>query len=187
MDQTEQAVLGALGAFLLASHSDLSVDDIRPTSTRGLWVVVKPCGGMPGGCRSKAHEYLEEGKSCVRQITFRDAPLEGVPYFSQHASWREHRRLLGMNPAHVFKAKLKTRKEMERDIPPIALGWWHDVCPGETLHLRDATSADLARCMLRDGTSREPADYLCELPEDGSLVSKLAIKHLEEVPLEDVL
>lgn len=75
----------------------------------------------------------------------------------------------------IYRAKLKTRKQMEQDIPRNELGWWHDVCPGQTLELRDATAADLARCNLREGTSRDPADYLCENFERGSLVSRKAV------------
>lgn len=76
---------------------------------------------------------------------------------------------------NVHQVKLKTRKEMERTIPREKLGWWHDVCPGQRLTLRDATEADIARCTTRKGSSTNPADYLCELPDDGSLVNKLAI------------
>lgn len=75
----------------------------------------------------------------------------------------------------IYTAKLKTRQQMQRDIPTNELGWWHDVCPGKTIELRDATDADVARCMLRDGTSRNPADYLCENFERGSLVSRKAV------------
>lgn len=75
----------------------------------------------------------------------------------------------------IYTAKLKTRKEMERDIPRNELGWWHDVCPGQTLELRDATADDLARCSLGEGRSRDPAEYLCENFERGSLVSRKAI------------
>lgn len=86
-----------------------------------------------------------------------------------------------MADAKIYRAKLKTRREMERDIPRNELGWWHDVCPGQTLKLRDATEADLARCFLREGTSRNPADYLCETFEGGCLVSRRAVKVLTPV------
>ncbi|PVX86439.1 hypothetical protein [Paraburkholderia unamae] len=83
-----------------------------------------------------------------------------------------------MSTVNIHQVKLKTRKEMERTIPRERLGWWHDVCPGGRLTLRDATEADLNRCHLREGSSRNPADYLCELPKDGSLVFKAAIAHM---------
>lgn len=85
-----------------------------------------------------------------------------------------------MNIHHV---KLKSRREMERTIPREKLGWWHDVCPGERLVLRDARDSDLARCILREGSSRNPSDYLCELPESGSLVFKAAIAHMTTIEM----
>jgi hypothetical protein len=79
----------------------------------------------------------------------------------------------------TYTAKLKTRKQMERDIPRDRLGWWHDVCPGETLlNLREATAEDLARCILKEASSKDPADYLCENFERGCLVSREAIAKL---------
>lgn len=78
----------------------------------------------------------------------------------------------------VYLAKLKSRTEMERTIPRNDLGWWHDVSPGGTLVLRNATEADLARCTLREGTSRNPDDYLCETCEKGSLVNRKAVEWL---------
>ncbi|VFR80939.1 hypothetical protein RAN3_2491 [plant metagenome] len=82
---------------------------------------------------------------------------------------------------NIHSVKLKTRKEMEATIPRERLGWWHDVCPGQQMMLRDATEADLARCMLRNKDSAKPEDYLCELPADGSLVSKAALKHCRTI------
>lgn len=82
----------------------------------------------------------------------------------------------------LYKARLKTRRQMERDIPRAQLGWWHDVCPGQHLILRTATAEDLARCHLREGSSLDPADYLCETFEGGSLVLKAAIAQLTELP-----
>jgi hypothetical protein len=84
----------------------------------------------------------------------------------------------------IYHAKLKTRAQMQRDMPRNDLGWWHDVCPGQTLELRDATVSDLDRCNLRDGTSRDPADYLCENIERGSLVNRKAIAKL--TPVDEV-
>jgi hypothetical protein len=79
----------------------------------------------------------------------------------------------------AYTAKLKTRKQMERDIPRERLGWWHDVCAGQTLrNLRDATESDLQRCFLRDGSSKNPADYLCENFDGGCLVSHEAVATL---------
>ncbi|MEJ8837555.1 LysM peptidoglycan-binding domain-containing protein [Ramlibacter sp. AN1133] len=82
----------------------------------------------------------------------------------------------------IYRAKLKSKRAMERDIPRERWGWWHDVCPGQTLTLRDATAADLERCILGDHASKDPADYLCETFEGGCLVSREAVGHLGELP-----
>lgn len=77
---------------------------------------------------------------------------------------------------NIHTVRLKSREEMGRTIPRELWGWWHDVCPGQSMVLRDATAADLARCRLPEGDTRGPADFLCELPDDGSLVSREAIE-----------
>lgn len=78
----------------------------------------------------------------------------------------------------TYTAKLKQRRRIDREIPRQLQGWWADVCPGQTLQLRDATAEDLARCILKEGSSRDPGDYLCELPSNGSLVSRIAVARL---------
>jgi hypothetical protein len=79
----------------------------------------------------------------------------------------------------TYSAKLRTRDEFERQRDQEGYteswGWWVDVCPGSTLTLRDATEADIDRCSLREGSSRDPAEWLCELSPRGSLVSRQAI------------
>jgi hypothetical protein len=81
----------------------------------------------------------------------------------------------------LYSATLKTREQMERDIPRDDLGWWHDVCPGATMKLREATAADIERCYVREGKTRDPADYLCENMERGSLVLRAAVAELTEI------
>jgi hypothetical protein len=81
----------------------------------------------------------------------------------------------------LYRATLKTREQMEFDIPRESLGWWHDVCPGVTLKLREATAADIERCYVREGKTRDPADYLCENIPSGSLVLRAAIAELTEI------
>ncbi len=79
----------------------------------------------------------------------------------------------------TYTAKLKTRKQMDLEIPRERQGWWRDCCPGKTLpNLRDATAADVARCIINEGRSRNPADYLCENIEHGRLVSREAVASL---------
>jgi len=94
--------------------------------------------------------------------------------------------IYGGQEMQTYTAKLKTRKQMERDIPRDRLGWWYDVCPGQTLrNLRDATEGDLARCFLRDGSSKNPADYLCENFDGGCLVSHEAVATLTPNTTDD--
>lgn len=76
----------------------------------------------------------------------------------------------------TYTARLKSREQMDREIPLEQQGWWHDCCHGKTLsNLRDATAADLARCIVNEVGSRNPADYLCENIEYGWLVRRDAV------------
>ena len=92
-----------------------------------------------------------------------------------------------MRAINIYTAKLKTRAQIYKEIPRHLQGWWADVCPGKTLMLRDASASDLARCSRNAGSSTNPEDYLCELPMDGSLVSKAAIarSYATLVPVPD--
>ena len=83
--------------------------------------------------------------------------------------------------AKLYRVKLKSRKRIMAEIPREQQGWWADVCPGKTLTLRDATKSDLARCCINEGQSRDPADYLCEPFDGGSLVRRIAIATLTEL------
>ena len=79
----------------------------------------------------------------------------------------------------IYKCRIKQRRRIEREIPRERQGWWADICPGKTLLLRDATESDIARCFLTPGSSVNPEDYLCELPDNGSLVSRIALSKIE--------
>lgn len=81
----------------------------------------------------------------------------------------------------TYRAKLKSRKRIMAEIPRESQGWWADVCPGETLVLRDATEADIARCCINEGQTRDPADYLCETFKGGALVKRIAVETLAEI------
>jgi hypothetical protein len=82
----------------------------------------------------------------------------------------------------TYSARLRSRAELEQHREQHgyteAWGWWANVCPGGLLTLRDATDADIARCSLREGSSRNPADWLCETGARGSLVSRKAVATL---------
>lgn len=83
----------------------------------------------------------------------------------------------------TYKVKLKSRKKIMAEIPREQQGWWADVCPGETLFLRDATADDIERCCISQGQSRDPADYMCETFKGGSLVKRIAIQHMSKITL----
>lgn len=80
----------------------------------------------------------------------------------------------------IYDCLLKSRKEMERDIPAHNLGWWHDCIPGQNVKLREATEKDLEGKWLRRTASTNPDDYMIELHNKGSLVLKKAIKSFKE-------
>lgn len=75
----------------------------------------------------------------------------------------------------VHKYKLKERKALTH-IPRERWGWWIDVCPGQTLTLREATESDLKRCIRHQDDTRTPNDFLCEPSDHGALVSKEAVE-----------
>lgn len=77
-----------------------------------------------------------------------------------------------------FTCYMKTRREMERDIPSHLLGWWHDCCHGKILKLRQAIEADIIKAWIRTEGSRRPEDYM--VTEHGQLILKKAIKEIRE-------
>jgi hypothetical protein len=76
----------------------------------------------------------------------------------------------------IYRAKIKTRRQMENTIPDKVRGWWWSVCPGQTLILRDATADDLERCIVDEDA--KPEDYLCEVIDHGSLIHRLAVARM---------
>jgi hypothetical protein len=88
----------------------------------------------------------------------------------------------------LFDCELKSRAEMEASIPADQLGWWHDVCPGKVIKLRQATESDIQSNWFRSTASRNPDDYMIEHRENGRLVHKNAIKSTyarSQVPLAE--
>lgn len=84
----------------------------------------------------------------------------------------------------VYRCKIKSRKQIDREIPRELQGWWADVAAGQKLLLRRAVQSDLDRCTLGGKRSRNPADYMCETHTNGSLVSKVALEYMN--PEENV-
>lgn len=84
----------------------------------------------------------------------------------------------------VYRCKIKSRKQIDREIPRELQGWWADVAAGQKLLLRQAVQSDLDRCNLGGKRSRNPTDYMCETHTYGSLVSKTALEYMS--PEENV-
>lgn len=86
----------------------------------------------------------------------------------------------------LYEATLRSRQELDEERKAQgytdAWGWWVTIRPGETLTLRDATASDIARCSLREDSSKHPGDWFCEPSDRGALVSRRAIAHLVELP-----
>jgi hypothetical protein len=84
--------------------------------------------------------------------------------------------------------KLKTRKEMERDIPRNELGWWYDVCPNRVIrNVRQATIDDMSGIVFNTdyldnlktiNKLPDPNGYFIEDMEGGSLINKKAVKYI---------
>lgn len=78
----------------------------------------------------------------------------------------------------VYRCKIKSRSQINKEIPREKQGWWADISAGQKLLLRQAVQADLDRCSLNDAHSKDPADYMCETQTNGSLVSKIALEYM---------
>lgn len=84
----------------------------------------------------------------------------------------------------VYRCKIKSRKQIDKEIPREQQGWWADVAAGQKLLLRQAVQSDIDRCTLGGKRSRNPDDYMCETQTNGSLVSKIALEYMN--PEENV-
>ena len=80
--------------------------------------------------------------------------------------------------AQVYRCKIKSRKQIDREIPREKQGWWADVAAGQLIRLREATQADLDRSVLNEAHSKNPVHYMCETHTGGSLVSKMALEYM---------
>lgn len=60
----------------------------------------------------------------------------------------------------LYQVKIHPRRRLTA-LPTHQQGWWNSQPNGE-LVMRDATAEDLTRVFLKDGASRDPADYLHE-------------------------
>lgn len=88
----------------------------------------------------------------------------------------EQGELVGIS--QVYRCRIKSRKQIDREIPREKQGWWADISAGQLIRLREATQADIDRCTLNGAHSKNPADYMCETHTNGSLVSKAALEYM---------
>ena len=78
----------------------------------------------------------------------------------------------------TYRCKIKSRKQIDKEIPRDQQGWWAYVAAGQKLLLRPAVQADIDRCHLGPRRSKNPDDYMCETQTNGSLVSKIALEYM---------
>lgn len=143
-----------------------------------------PVGEIRAGLHNSRYPWIREHKHAEGPfcIVLKDCRrfAEPIPYRGKQGLFDVPWPKEGMR-GPFYMVTLKTREEIEAEIPRERQGWWADVCPGQTMILRDATAEDIARCTLNEGTSRDPKDYYCEPHDNGWLVSKAAIKHATSV------
>ena len=85
----------------------------------------------------------------------------------------------------VYRCKIKSRKQIGKEIPREQQGWWADVAAGQKLLLRQAVQSDIDRCTLGGKRSRNPDDYMCETQTHAPLVPKVAPEYMN--PEENVV
>lgn len=78
----------------------------------------------------------------------------------------------------IYRCKIKSLKQINKEIPRERQGWWADISAGQKLLLRHAVQSDIDRCTLNNAHSKDPADYMCETFTNGSLVHKNAIEYM---------
>jgi hypothetical protein len=85
----------------------------------------------------------------------------------------------------TYTARVKTRKQIDVEIPRHLQGWWADVAAGRVVeNLRDATENDLARVSRNPLASSDPKDYLAETMEYGGIIPRAAVQWLRlELPV----
>ena len=79
----------------------------------------------------------------------------------------------------TYRCKIKSRKQIDKEIPRDQQGWWADAAAGQKLLLRPAVQADIDRCHIGPRRSKNPDDYMCETQTNGSLVSKIALEYMQ--------
>ncbi len=115
------------------------------------------------------YEYVEEHGQTKKA-------KETMPELRQAIAEAKKQKPVAMT--QVYRCKIKSRKQIDREISRDKQGWWADISAGQLICLRQATKADLDRCTLNEAHSKDPEDYMCETHTNGSLVSKVALEYM---------
>lgn len=83
-------------------------------------------------------------------------------------------------PVALYDVIVQTRRALAA-LPAVQQGWWNGQ-PNARLRMRDATAEDLTRVYLKDGASRDPADYLHEARGTWVLL-RAAARSIEPLPM----
>ena len=182
--ETIQALVEALQELAAALPKDKST--------------VKTCYAIHNGHRDMVHAALLAGQQLLAQegkqaesidaITLRETGFDGdgtqvmnrddIHRIVHAALAQEGEKQGPVVYLQVYRCGIKSREKIEAEIPREKQGWWADVCPGETLRLRQAVQLDIDRCTLNEAHSRKPDDYMCETFKSGALVAKYAIEFM---------
>ena len=134
---------------------------------------------IDGSGRDKVREALDALDTLEAQLEAIGAggvsgPLMGIaaPPTAQAEGWT------ATAQHQTYRCKIKSRKQIDKEIPRDQQGWWADVAAGQKLLLRPAVQADIDRCHMGERRSKNPDDYMCETQTNGSLVSKIALEYM---------
>lgn len=109
---------------------------------------------------------------CTQPEIWETRALYAAPPTAQAEGW------MATAQHQTYRCKIKSRKQIDKEIPRDQQGWWADVAAGQKLLLRPAVQADIDRCHLGPRRSKNPDDYMCETQTNGSLVSKIALEYM---------
>ena len=109
---------------------------------------------------------------CTQPEIWETRALYAAPPTAQAEGW------MATAQHQTYRCKIKSRKQIDKEIPRDQQGWWADVAAGQKLLLRPAVQADIDRCHMGPRCSKNPDDYMCETQTNGSLVSKIALEYI---------
>ena len=138
---------------------------------------------VPAGWKLVPVDATDEMVRATDEVNFENGDTDGTLHNVWHvmiaAAPAQPSPTEGMaGRVQVYRCKIKSKKQIDKEIPREQQGWWADVAAGQKLLLRQAVQSDLDRCTLGGKRSRNPADYMCETENHGSLVSKVALEYM---------